>query len=262
VDEGSEKFELACAVGGMQFRLCCRNPVLARAAHELVCGYEIEHAAWPLALEGRAPEAFPPASDLVCERVGKGWRVQLRSELAIAFEQDRARAWVAQLGDRFGVGAVQNVIRLCMVLRGTLLLHAAGIVHEGKAYLFAGKSGAGKSTLARLFAHEAMLGDEIMCIDDADFVHRAPFTGERLAPPVPLSAPLGAIISFAQGEYAIARADARAVLRHVFNPSRDRVLATALVDRVTRLKAPIFRATWPMPSSELLQRILATVAHG
>ncbi len=41
-----------------------------------------------------------------------------------------------------------------------ILLHAAAIVHEGKAFIFAGPSGAGKSTVCRLSAGKTVISDE------------------------------------------------------------------------------------------------------
>jgi len=59
---------------------------------------------------------------------------------------------------------MDNVLR-CVVARlaieeGGFALHAAGVLRDGRAYLFAGPSGAGKSTAARLAAPAASLGDD------------------------------------------------------------------------------------------------------
>lgn len=51
--------------------------------------------------------------------------------------------------------ALNNVLMMgyamSMASTGTLLLHAAAIVHQGKAFLFLGRSGTGKSTHSRLW---------------------------------------------------------------------------------------------------------------
>jgi len=247
--EDSEKF----ALGGMGFAISCADRVIDNAAHALFSGYGVDHAEWTLRFVGRDPHDFAPVDGLVCARVGaESWRVQLGSELEVALRPDGATAWVAKSDDFFGPGALQNVVRLCLTLRGTLLIHATGIVHEGRAFLFAGKSGAGKSTLAKLFARELMLGDEMMCIDTSETVHRAPFTGERLPPAVPLSAPLGGIVCFGQGAFSLVRADVRALLPHVVNPSRDQRLTREILDRVMALRVPIYRASLPVPTAALV----------
>ena len=57
---------------------------------------------------------------------------------------------------------------------GGVLLHAAGVEHDGVGYVLAGRSGAGKSTLSG-FCHEA--GWDILN-DDRVIVHPDPVTGQ------------------------------------------------------------------------------------
>ena len=49
---------------------------------------------------------------------------------------------------------IENYLRLvtayAALSMGGVLFHSAGVVVDGRAYLFVGRSGAGKSTLARL----------------------------------------------------------------------------------------------------------------
>lgn len=47
---------------------------------------------------------------------------------------------------------------------GGLLFHAAGIVREGKAFVFFGHSGAGKTTLSRLSSHYQVLNDDLVLL--------------------------------------------------------------------------------------------------
>ena len=60
---------------------------------------------------------------------------------------------------------------------GGFAMHAAGVLHEGRAWLFAGPSRAGKSTVVRLLAPATSLGD--------DFGLVLPNSGEWSAPAVP-----------------------------------------------------------------------------
>jgi hypothetical protein len=48
--------------------------------------------------------------------------------------------------------------------RDGFLLHAAGIIHNGGAYLFPGHSGAGKTTIARLSGSNIILNDDLVLI--------------------------------------------------------------------------------------------------
>ena len=54
-----------------------------------------------------------------------------------------------------------NVTMLCLLLRGGLLVHAAGAAISGRGFLFLGESGIGKSTLSRLL--EDFLPGSVIC---------------------------------------------------------------------------------------------------
>jgi len=74
-------------------------------------------------------------------------------------------------------------VLLSMVLlqQDGFLLHAATIVRDGKAYVFAGRSGAGKSTASALSPAGSVLTDEISLLRRYDgqwFAHGTPFWGE------------------------------------------------------------------------------------
>jgi hypothetical protein len=76
-------------------------------------------------------------------------------------------------------------LRVCCAWRlaevGGLLLHAAGIVRDGRAYIFFGHSGAGKTTVSRLSGDaEFLLSDDISLLTrDAGgyMAHSVPFRG-------------------------------------------------------------------------------------
>lgn len=84
-------------------------------------------------------------------------------------------------------GVVENYLRVIvahrLLLRDGVLLHSAGAVIDGSAYLFVGASGAGKSTLARK-AFEAgapVLSDDLNAVvglSNEPAVAQLPFTGD------------------------------------------------------------------------------------
>jgi hypothetical protein len=110
-------------------------------------------------------------------------------------------------GDRFP-GVFENFFRVLVAYRllelGGVVLHSAGVVKDGAAFLFLGRSGAGKTTVARAsLAHGAeVLSDDLNALFTGGpggpgasgcVVRKLPFTGdlgERRAarPPVPLAA--------------------------------------------------------------------------
>jgi len=70
-----------------------------------------------------------------------------------------------------------------LLREGGLLLHCAGLVKKGKAYLFLGRSGAGKSTLSKLAAAAGaeIISDELNLVRSRKgrfVVYGSPFWGE------------------------------------------------------------------------------------
>jgi hypothetical protein len=111
-------------------------------------------------------------------------------------------------GERFP-GVFENFLRVLVAYRllelGGAVLHSAGVVKDGAAFLFLGRSGAGKTTAARLsLARGAeVLSDDLnaLVIGGAGgvVVLKLPFTGDlgerrALRPPVPL----GGLLRLAQ----------------------------------------------------------------
>jgi hypothetical protein len=223
-------------IAGVSFAIESSSTRVIDAARAHFAGYEDGGDGWIVRVEEADPRAIVHG-DFV--RPGE---LSLRVDLAAK----TARAQVGALPDFFPPGCLQNLVRVLLVFdlapRGGLLLHAASTVEEGRALAFFGVSGAGKSTVAHGFS--AMLSDEITCITPDLHAHRAPFTGERLPPPVPLSAPLAGLfaieqaLSFSVRPLQAAEAVKR-VLRCVVNVSHDRTLSRQLIDSSERLCARI-----------------------
>ncbi len=78
------------------------------------------------------------------------------------------------------------------------MLHSAGLVKNGRAYLFLGRSGAGKSTLSRLAAGAGaeVLSDEMNMVRREGgryYAYGSPFWGEMRADGRPGRRPLGGV---------------------------------------------------------------------
>jgi hypothetical protein len=119
-----------------------------------------------------------------------------------------AALWTPEDAGRPFPGVFENVLRVLVAYRlleiGGVVLHCAGVVRNGAAFLFLGRSGAGKTTVARLSlaAGAEVLSDDLNALCPGDggagggagcAVVKLPFTGdlgERRAarPPVPLAA--------------------------------------------------------------------------
>jgi len=126
------------------------------------------------------------------ERAGEG--EFLPKKMRSALEPGRARFWMpegsaeigtdgrARVGLLRGLGereyyTLANLLRACLAWllpsRGGMLLHAAGLVVEGRAFLLVGPEGSGKSTWAREGERggASVLSDDLVLLDGA---------GERL----------------------------------------------------------------------------------
>ncbi len=84
--------------------------------------------------------------------------------------------------------------------RGGMLLHTAGVVERGRAYLFFGHSGSGKTTSARLSAPRQVLNDDLVLLlpdpasgPSAWLACATPFTNPSQVPPGPGQAPLAGL---------------------------------------------------------------------
>jgi hypothetical protein len=103
----------------------------------------------------------------------------------------------AELGDL--VYFVRTAFALWAFDQGSLLFHAAGIVHREVAHAFFGYSGSGKTTTARLSVGKPVLNDDLLLLRPAEMGWEAwatPF-GRRRAPEV-RSAPLRALLRLVQ----------------------------------------------------------------
>jgi hypothetical protein len=117
----------------------------------------------------------PPASGVAetyrLESMTRGRRVVLWSyEFAGWFDAGGSEAsvfLVASEGPLFDRG-VENFLRVLVAFlsldRGGFLLHGAGIVRGGKAYVFFGPSGSGKTTVCAMSPNDTVLSDDLTLI--------------------------------------------------------------------------------------------------
>lgn len=118
--------------------------------------------------------------------------------------------------------AVDSLLRMYLswelLNRTGFLLHAATVVREGRAYVFAGRSGAGKSTVASLSPRGSVLTDEISLLRRENGSWRAygtPFWGEFRAAGSNTSAPVAGIFKLEQAKTNESQALGRAELLRV-----------------------------------------------
>lgn len=168
----------------------------------------------------------------------------------------RVALWTPEDAALVSHGAFENLFRVIVAYRlleqGGVLLHSAGVVRDGEAYLFCGCSGAGKSTLSRLSltAGYTVLSDDInaLCPTATGIVaEKLPFAGDLGQTAAPSgSYPVRAVCRLEKGfEHALQRlSPARAVAALLAcapfvnqNPYRQDALLHALTSLLTKIPA-------------------------
>ena len=146
---------------------------------------------------------------------GRGWLGRIETEAPL-----RAGLFTrVAVPDDF-VAILENTLRVTAAYRlfdrGGFLLHSAGVVSKGRAYLFVGRSGAGKTTFARrsLAEGRVVLSDDLnaVVLERGELrVRQVPFAGElgmKLSDGPLCDAPLAGVFGLAQ----LAEAEAPAVV--------------------------------------------------
>ncbi len=113
---------------------------------------------------------------------GRGWMGLIRTGAFVETGVFTAEATPADF-----IAILENTLRVMAAYRlfegGGLLLHSAGVVSRGRAYLFVGRSGAGKTTFARRSLAEGreVLSDDLNAVvaERGELrVRQVPFAGE------------------------------------------------------------------------------------
>jgi hypothetical protein len=122
------------------------------------------------------------------------------------------------------IPVLRIVHTLILAREGGFLLHSAGAIRNGKAFLFSGVSGAGKTTISRLAPPDVtLLTDEVSYIRRDDDRYRAcgtPFAGELARVGENCSAPIACLFLLKQGPEngiePLAKAEAiRSLMRNI-----------------------------------------------
>ena len=177
-------------IGSLPLRLTSHDCALLDAASQRYQGFQqLENNRFSIEVEREPAKAKEPTA-FVCDF--EGARVAADSSYA-----------------RFsGVHheyALDSLLRMflswALLPQDGFLLHAASVIHNGKACVFVGRSGAGKSTVASLSPKGSVLTDEISLIKRVNGEWHAfgtPFWGEFRADGINRSAPLAGIFRLIQ----------------------------------------------------------------
>jgi hypothetical protein len=142
---------------------------------------------------------------------------------------------------------LRTLLSSLLARSGGFMLHSAGIVKDGKAYVFPGRSGAGKSTLSKLAAAAGaeVISDEINLLkfENGRFmVYGSPFWGEMRSEGRQGRWPLGGIFLLRKG--AVNRVSGcplpeavRLLLRCAVNFDKSHAAAAVIMANAARLAA-------------------------
>ena len=218
--------ELTLEIGGVRTAILTRHPDIARVvAHRyrgFLCSGEPD---WRIEADVR-PEGVVALPDVAVASDGHPRRLRIERHDFLATLDLDGHTGTLQLGaiDRIAIDTFLRVAYSLLLLPvGALLVHAASVGRDGRAWLFPGPSGSGKTTLTRLSADAALLSDEISIVRvDADGVrcYGSPFFGDLGRPGDNRALPLAAV-------HFLRHAD-----RHAASPLPPRRGLTALLPNV------------------------------
>jgi hypothetical protein len=244
-------------IGGLPVRLWVDDPAFLRLLEERYAGF--------LTASGEAMFEFtinlaPPSMMSSEEDVRVLWDsgqwVMERGDFRAKWDPSSGRGQIRQTANPYAIDSVLRILHTLLLAReGGFLVHAASVVRNGRAFLFAGLSGAGKTTIARLAPPDAiLLTDEISYVRRQEgqyYAFGTPFTGELARLGENLRAPLAAVYLLMKGSEnmiePVSLADAsRALLQNILFFARDpalvRLVFQAACDCVCRV--PVRRLTF------------------
>jgi len=128
------------------------------------------------------PSARDPDRDVRVEMQDGVWRLQ-RGDFRAHWNPQAGRGRIRQSANPYSIDSVLRIVHtLILAHEGGFLLHSAGAIRNGRAFLFSGVSGAGKTTISRLApADVTLLTDEVAYIRRDNGGYHAcgtPFAGE------------------------------------------------------------------------------------
>lgn len=174
----------------------------------------------PLTVELTVDLAVADGPGFLEPRPGHLWRIDTRREQGrLIYRSYREQGWLDLVARRGHLllrpGAQpENFLRVAFaqlaLAHGGLLLHASGLIHDQRGYVFFGHSGAGKSTVAGFAPPgSTLLSDDLVLLrlhkeplcsgPDRLWLHGVPFRGEALPVPRPnAAAPVAGLYALRQ----------------------------------------------------------------
>ena len=177
------------AIGGLGFEIQAPDEAWLTALAPLYSEFPLDTAAdWQVSLAHDAD--LLPAAQAWIEHTGPLTRFHIES-YAGWIDLDLRQAFVRTSSLAIAPAAVERTIAYaCMQMlpreRNSVLLHAAGILWQGRGLVVSGHSGAGKTTVSRLsFGYGELFNDEMVIVDlsgKQPMLLSTPFLGRKTPP--------------------------------------------------------------------------------
>jgi hypothetical protein len=219
---------VAVEIGGMAIVLRTQDLAFRQLLENRYAGFvksSNPHAQFDFDIDLIEPCETSHAEEDVRVRVQDGeWFLQ-RGDFRARWNSRAGRGHIRQSRNPYAIDSVLRIVHTLILARqGGFLVHAASVIRDGRAFLFAGVSGAGKTTISRLAPPDAMLlTDEISYVrreGNQYLAYGTPFAGELARVGENQSAPLSALFLLEKGpenqieEVAVSKA-IRLLLRNI-----------------------------------------------
>jgi hypothetical protein len=191
--------DVTVEIGGVRTAIVTRHPDIARVVAHRYRGFlSSGDPDWRIEAD-RRPEGVVPVADVAVRADGHPRRLRIERHDFLATLDLAAHTGTLQLGaiDRVAIDTFLRVAySLTLLPAGALLVHAASLGRDGRAWLFPGPSGSGKTTLTRVSTDAALLSDEISIVRmaaDGARCYGSPFFGDLGRPGDNRALPLAAM---------------------------------------------------------------------
>jgi hypothetical protein len=202
-------YQITVEIGGMPILLHTQDESFRTMLARRYAGF-VNPAAPPrfeFDIELTRPSKKTPDDDVQVKMHDGTWQLR-RGDFRAHWDPTAGRGSIRQSANPYSIDSVLRIVHtLILAQEGGFLLHSAGAIRNGRAFLFSGVSGAGKTTISRLAPPGVtLLTDEVSYIRRVDSEtgagYRAcgtPFAGELARVGENCSAPIASLFFLQQG---------------------------------------------------------------
>lgn len=262
-------YEITVEIGGMPILLHTQDDSFRQLLTRRYAGFigSVSRPRFEFDIELTAPStgARDDDNDVRVEMQDGVWRLQ-RGDFRAQWDPRAGRGRIRQSANPYSIDSVLRIVHTLILAReGGFLLHSAGAIRNGRAFLFSGVSGAGKTTISRLAPPDVtLLTDEVSYVRRDDDGYRAcgtPFAGELARVGENCSAPIGSLLFLKQGSKntiePVAKPEAiRCLLRNILFFAEDAGLVRSVFQSACEFveRVPVQRLTF-VPDSRVWDMI-------